>query len=200
MKTKPFAESSEQNKQPILEILRTEFADAHRVLEVGSGTGQHAVFFAEQLPHLHWICSDLQENHSGIRVWLEESGLSNVEGPLLLDAREHWPAMSVDAVFSANTVHIMSWRAVEGMMENMGRILRPGGKLCLYGPFMVDGQHSSERNARFDDWLRARDPLSGVRDVTALNELAEKAGLQFEKNHEMPVNNRILVWRHAARS
>ena len=196
MNTKPFAESSEQNKQPILEILKTELADIQRILEVGSGTGQHAVYFAEQLPHVHWICSDLEENHAGITAWLAEADLNNVEGPLLLDARERWPDdLQVDAVFSANAIHIMSWQAVKGMIENIGRILRPGGKLCLYGPFMLDGQHSSESNAHFDDWLKQRDPLSGVRDITALNELAAKAGLQQENNHEMPVNNRILVWK-----
>lgn len=191
---KPFAESSEQNKQPILDVLRVTFADSEKVLEVGSGTGQHAVFFAEQMPHLTWICSDLEESHAGICQWLEEAGLTNVEGPLLLDARQSWPAMRVDAVFSANAVHIMSWQAVKGMVKNIGKILQPGGKLCLYGPFMYDGQHTSESNARFDVWLKQRDPLSGVRDVTKLTELAEAEGIEFHKDYEMPVNNRILVW------
>ncbi len=191
---KPFAESSEQNKQPILDVLRVTFTDSEKVLEIGSGTGQHAVFFAEQMPHLTWICSDLEESHEGICQWLEEAGLPNIEGPLLLDARQSWPAMRVDAVFSANVIHIMSWQAVKGMLKNIGKILQPGGKLCLYGPFMYDGQHTSESNARFDAWLKQRDPLSGVRDVAKLTELAEAEGIKLHKDYEMPVNNRILVW------
>jgi len=192
---KPFAESSEQNKQPILDVLRVEFAEHKKVLEVGSGTGQHAVFFAGQLPHLTWICSDLEENHAGIHLWMEEAGLPNVEGPLLLDARHDWPPMRVDAVFSANAVHIMSWQAVTGMIENIGHVLQTGGKLCLYGPFMYDGKHTSESNAQFDGWLKQRDPLSGVRDISRLNELAQVAGMVLERDYEMPANNRILIWK-----
>lgn len=192
---KPFAESSEQNKQPILEVLRTEFADPMKVLEVGSGTGQHAVFFAEKMPQLCWICSDLEESHDGIRLWIEEAKLTNIEGPLLLDARSAWPRMTVDAVFSANVVHIMSWEAVKGMMANVGEILGPDGKLVLYGPFMYGGKHTSESNARFDDWLKQRDPLSGVRDIDKLSTLAEEAGMALHHDYEMPVNNRILVWK-----
>lgn len=192
---KPFAESSEQNKEPILAILRSEFADSQRVLEVGSGTGQHAVFFARQLPRLHWICSDLIENHAGIQMWLDEAGLDNTEGPLLLDARETWPTMRVDAVFSANAIHIMSWQAVQGMIENVGKILSSGGKLCLYGPFMYDGHHTAESNAGFDGWLKNRDPLSGVRDVAELTTLLNLQGLELINDYEMPVNNRILVWQ-----
>ena len=192
---KPFAESSEQNKEPILEILKSEFADCHRILEVGSGTGQHAVFFSEQLPHLQWICSDLEENHAGIQMWLDEAPHNNIEGPLLLDAREDWPQLQVDAVFSANAIHIMSWQAVEGLIENVGKVLSSGGKLCLYGPFIIDGQHTAESNARFDAWLKSRDPLSGVRDVTDLTILLNLQNMELVNDHEMPVNNRILVWQ-----
>jgi cyclopropane fatty-acyl-phospholipid synthase-like methyltransferase len=192
---KPFAESSEQNKEPILEILKLEFADCHRVLEVGSGTGQHAVFFSEQLPHLHWICSDLKENHTGIRMWLSEVQHNNIEGPLLLDAREDWPQLHADAVFSANAIHIMSWQAVQGMIKNIGKVLTTGGKLCLYGPFMVDGQHTADSNAQFDVWLKNRDPMSGIRDVTDLTTLLNLQNMELVSNHKMPVNNRILVWQ-----
>lgn len=192
---KPFAESSEQNKEPILSVLKTELANCGRVLEVGSGTGQHAVYFAQQLPHLQWICSDLEENHAGIRMWLDEAARDNIEGPLLLDARQVWPELNVDAVFSANAIHIMSWQAVEGLIENVGRALQPGGKLCLYGPFMYDGQHTSDSNAKFDIWLKERDPLSGVRDVTELSCLLAVQQLELVNDHEMPVNNRILVWQ-----
>ena len=192
---KPFAESSEENKHPILQVLKDELHDSRRVLEVGSGTGQHAVFFAEQLPHLQWICSDLEENHAGIRMWLQEAGLENTEGPLLLDAREAWPAIEIDTVFSANAIHIMSWEAVKGMIRNVGTLLPGGGRLYLYGPFMYDGQHTSESNARFDVWLKERDPLSGVRDVTELAALLNAENMELVRDYEMPVNNRILVWQ-----
>lgn len=192
---KPFAESCEENKQPILDILKDELGDSHRVLEIGSGTGQHAVFFAQRMPHLHWICSDLQENHAGIRLWLEEADLPNVEGPVLLDAREPWPHIDIDTVFSANAIHIMSWQAVEGMVSNIGQILPSGGRLYLYGPFMYDGQHTADSNARFDVWLKDRDPLSGVRDVSDLSSLLAVQNIELIRDYEMPVNNRILVWR-----
>ncbi len=192
---KPFAESSEQNKQPILSVLRPELATNRRVLEVGSGTGQHAVYFAEQMPHLTWVCSDLEENHAGISMWLDEAGLPNIEGPMLLDAREQWPDMDVDAIFSANAVHIMSWHAVVSLMNNVGRTLDVGGKLYLYGPFMYDGRHTAESNASFDIWLKQRDPLSGVRDVSEINKLLGEHDMQLTNDYEMPVNNRILVWQ-----
>ena len=190
---KPFAESSEQNKLPILGVLETELAHSHRVLEVGSGTGQHAVFFAEQLPHLHWICSDLAENHAAIKMWLDEAGRDNIEGPLLLDAREDWSPMQADSVFSANAIHIMSWQAVQGMIKNIGNILTTDGKLCLYGPFMYAGEHTAESNARFDVWLKNRDPLSGVRDVAELETLLNSQGMELTNDYEMPANNRILT-------
>jgi len=192
---KPFAESSEQNKRPILDVLSKELTEPQTVLEVGAGTGQHAVFFAREMPHLTWVCSDLLENHTGIRLWLDEANLPNVEGPLLLDAREDWPDMQVDRVFSANAVHIMSWEAVQGMVTNVSRSLKPGGRLFLYGPFIYVGRHTSDSNARFDVWLKARDPQSGVRDVSHLAELATESGLVLLRDYEMPVNNRILVWK-----
>lgn len=191
---KPFAESSEQNKEPILAILQDELASRHRVLEIGSGTGQHAVFFAEKMPHLHWICSDLAENHAGIRQWLDEAQLKNIDGPLLLDAREDWPAIDVDAIFSANAVHIMSWEAVQGLIRNAGSIMNPGGRLYLYGPFMYNGEHTAQSNARFDQWLKDRDPSSGVRDAVEITQLLNEFDIELVEDYEMPVNNRILVW------
>lgn len=194
---KPFAESSEQNKLPILEVLRVELADSRNVLEIGSGTGQHAVFFAAQLGHLHWTCSDLEENHAGIRMWLDEiNNGGNIAGPLLLDAREQWPADLVfDAVFCANAVHIMSWQAVKNLIVNLGQVLQSGGKACFYGPFMYDGQHTAMSNARFDVWLKGRDSASGVRDVTALKKYMTIQGMSLVRDYEMPDNNRTLVWQ-----
>ena len=193
---KPFAESSEQNKLPILEVLKQYLDESKSVLEIGSGTGQHAVFFAEQFPHLTWLASDQAEYHAGINMWLEEYAQGNVQGPYLLDVNQQdWPVETTDAVFSANTVHIMGWPSVENMFAGIGRVLNKGGYFCLYGPFNYNGEFTSESNANFDAWLKQRDPVSGIRDFEALQELAEKAGLEFVNDHEMPVNNRILVWQ-----
>lgn len=195
---KPYSPSSEQNQGPILEVLRTTFADRSRVLEIGSGTGQHAVHFAKHLTHLTWQTSDLAENHSGIRAWLDYARLPNVLAPLLIDAKDPvWPVSKVDAVFSANAVHIMSWDCVVGMFAGIGRVLGEGGILCLYGPFNYGGKFTSESNARFDGWLKAENPLSGVRDFEALDKLAFQQGLHLSDDIEMPVNNRCLVWQRA---
>jgi len=193
---KPFAESSEQNKIPILAVLKQYCSEVETVLEIGSGTGQHAVFFAEQFPHLTWIASDQLEYHAGIKMWLKDSGLTNIQGPLLLDVNQSdWPIKQTDTVFSANTVHIMGWPCVEKMFNGIGKILKEGGVFCLYGPFNYNGKFSSESNARFDLWLKQRDPVSGVRDFEALQILADKAGLVFIDDVEMPANNRVLVWK-----
>lgn len=193
---KPFAESSEQNKRPIFTALKQYFHNVQTVLEIGSGTGQHAVFFAEQFTHLTWMVSDQAEYHAGIQMWLDESSLPNVKGPLLLDVNQsNWPLNETDAVFSANTVHIMSWQSVENMFAGIARVLKTGGVFCLYGPFNYNGKFSSESNARFDTWLKERDPVSGVRDFEALQKLADKAALRFIDDIEMPANNRVLVWQ-----
>lgn len=193
---KPFAESCEENKQPILEVLSKEFANTRRVLEIGSGTGQHAVFFAQALPHLTWQTSDVPDNHPGIRAWLDDEGPDNALGPLSLNVtQDNWPEQEFDGIFSANTVHIMSWPEVETMFAGIGQALLPGGHFCLYGPFNYDGQYTSESNANFDRWLKNRDPNSGIRDVDDLNRLAGKAGLILVRDYEMPANNRILVWQ-----
>lgn len=196
---KPFAESCEENKLPILAVLRTEFAAVTRVLEIGSGTGQHAVFFARELPHLTWQTSDVAEYHPGIRAWIEDAALDNVRAPLTLDvAHDTWPAATYDGVFSANTAHIMGWPEVEAMFAGIGTVLEAGGRFCLYGPFNYGGEYTSASNARFDQWLKARDPRSGVRDFEALNRLAETAGLRLLKDYAMPANNRTLAWMKVA--
>lgn len=193
---KPFSESCEQNKKPILSVLKEKLSDFETILEIGSGSGQHAVFFAEKLPHLTWITTDQSEYHPGIKMWLESCQLANTQGPLLLDVnQDEWPIKKVDAIFSANTVHIMGWSSVEKMFSGIGRSLEAAGLFCLYGPFNYDGQFSSESNARFDLWLKQRDPVSGVRDFEALQLLAAKAGLEFIEDIEMPANNRILIWK-----
>lgn len=197
---KPFAESCEQNRDPILAVLREAFADRRRVLEIASGTGQHAVYFAGALPHLNWQTSELPENHAGIHAWLDEACLVNVLPPLALDVNAtDWPVATVDAIFNANTVHIIAWPAVQRLFAGIGRVLEVGGIVCMYGPFNYGGQFTSESNARFDVWLKSRDPNSGVRDFEALDRLAEAQGLRLEQDVAMPSNNRILIWRrHSA--
>ena len=194
---KPYAESCEQNRGPILAVLREVFAERKNVLEIASGTGQHAVYFGQALPHLSWQTSELPENHPGIQAWLDEARLPNVLPPLAIDLNEEaWPlATTVDAIFNANTVHIVSWPAVERMFAGIGRVLAPGGLVCLYGPFNYGGNFTSESNARFDAWLKARDPQSGVRDFEALNALAEAQGLVLLSDVAMPANNRTLAWQ-----
>ena len=193
---KPYSESCEQNKGPILSVLQQSFNETKTVLEIGSGTGQHAVFFAEKLPHLTWITSDRADYHAGINLWLKECAHSNLQGPLCLDVnQQNWPVDQVEGIFSANTVHIMSWNDVELMFSGIGHILKSGGVFCLYGPFNYNDQFSSESNARFDQWLKHRNPESGVRDFEALQKLADKAGLTFIEDIEMPANNRILIWK-----
>jgi cyclopropane fatty-acyl-phospholipid synthase-like methyltransferase len=193
---KPFAESSQQNRKPIFNIIEPLFRDCRSVFEVGSGTGQHAVYFAGDLPHLVWHTSDVRENHAGIREWIEASGLTNVREPLELDTlQSDWPEIKVDAVFSANTLHIMHWDEVVAFFAGVGRLLNPGGKFVVYGPFNYNGNFTSDSNARFDQWLKGRDSESGIKDFDALDDLARQAGMQLVEDFDMPANNRMLYWR-----
>ncbi len=193
---KPFCEATDQNKDPILAVLRRLWTHPARVFEVGSGTGQHAAYFASHLPHLEWQTSDLPEKLPGIRLWLEEAALPNTPPPLALDVLQSpWPALTVDGAFSANTAHILHWHQVEALFRGVGTLLRPGGLFCLYGPFSFGGRHVSESNARFDASLKARDPGMGVRDADDLRRLAQVAGMVPAETVAMPVNNHILVWR-----
>jgi len=192
---KPFSESCDQNRPHILEALRTELAGCKRLLEIGSGTGQHAVYFAPEFPHLLWQTSDVPACHDGINAWRDDPAAHNVLPPIALDVcKDTWPDSIYDAVFSANTVHIMSWPEVKCLFTGIGTTLDKGGVFCLYGPFNYNGNYTSDSNARFDQWLKDRDPLSGIRDFEALQELAAEAGLELRKDYAMPANNRTLVW------
>ena len=196
MNDKPFAESCVQNRDPILAVLAEVFADRRRVLEIGSGTGQHAVYFGAGLPHLVWQTADVPAHHPGILAWLIDAALPNVLPPLALEAcQSGWRGGRYDAVFSANTLHIMGWPAVECFFAGVGAVLEPGGVLAVYGPFKYDGAFTSDSNARFDAWLKARDPASGVRDFEAVDALARAQGLVLQQDIAMPANNRSLVWR-----
>jgi hypothetical protein len=191
-----FAEACERNKGPILEVLRKEFAASASVLEVGSGTGQHAVFLAAGLPQLTWQPTEMRDQLPPLleRVTLE--GSANLRTPLALDVREQpWPVPRTDALFSANTLHIMSWDAVRAFFLGVGQALGGPAVLATYGPFRFRGVHTSDSNAEFDRFLRQRDPASGVRDFEALDELARAQGLTFHADHAMPANNRTLIWR-----
>lgn len=193
---KLFSQACENNKQPILDILQRVFADRKRVLELGSGTGQHAVFFAAHLRHLFWQTGDLPENHEGIRQWLQEAQLPNVGEPLALDAdQQPWEVEPVDAVFTANTLHIMSWPQVQKFFKALPTITLPNAKLAIYGPFNYNGQFTSDSNRNFDAWLKQRGAHQGIRDFEAVKELAEKAGFQLLEDNGMPANNRLLVWQ-----
>ena len=167
------------------------------MLEVGSGTGQHAVHFAAALPGLTWQCADLPAQLPGIRQWLDEADLPNTPPPLALDVRGPWPTATYDAVFSANILHIVGWPEVEAFFDGVGSVLEGEGMLVVYGPFNAGGNYTSESNRDFDAWLKARDPRSGIRDVEAVQALAAQIGLRVIDDLAMPANNRCLVWQRS---
>lgn len=192
---RPFSQACENNKTVILKVLQHYFAGVDYVLEVGSGTGQHAVFFAEHLPHIYWQPTDQQDYIACINSWLDWVKLDNILPPQILDVNQQWPVSTTPAIFSANTVHIMSWQEVEGFFAGIKNVLETDGIFCLYGPFNYNGKFTSESNANFEKWLKSRDPLSGIRDYEAVNRLAEQAGLSLLDDIAMPANNRCLVWK-----
>ncbi len=189
------SEACERNKEPILAVLRSALARARCVLEVGSGTGQHALHFAAHLPHLRWQPSEVPQLLAPLEAYLASRPLPNLAAPLALDVRaEPWPAVGADAIFSANTLHIMDYPAVQAFFRGAGALLAGGGVLCVYGPFRYDGAYTSDSNAQFDAFLRARDPASGLRDVSDLRALAAQHGLHLAEDHDMPANNRTLIF------
>jgi SAM-dependent methyltransferase len=200
--TKPYSPSCDRNRDPILAVLREYFADRREVLEIGSGTGQHAVHFAAAMPWLRWQCSDAEAGLGGIELWLAEAQLPNTPAPFALQAvLQPEPGLSppppgrYDAAFSANTLHIMGWREVQALFAGLATVLADDAALTIYGPFNEGGAFSSDSNREFDAELRARDPRSGIRDFEAVNALAEAIGLRLIADIAMPANNRALVWR-----
>jgi cyclopropane fatty-acyl-phospholipid synthase-like methyltransferase len=194
------SEACERNKEPLLAVLREELAGCERLLEIGSGSGQHAVHFAAHLPRLTWQPSEMPENLAPLAERIRAAQLPNLRAPLALDVRVRpWRTAAADAVFSANTLHIIGWQAVQQFFDGVGALLAAPGVLCVYGPFRFHGRHTSDSNAAFDAYLRERDPRSGVRDFEALDALAHAQGLKFSADHAMPANNRTLVWRRAGR-
>ncbi len=193
---KQTAPSCERNKDPILAVLREVLPGAGTVLEIGSGSGQHAAYFAAQLPHLAWQPSDLIANHASIRAWAAEAGASNLRAPLALDLLgSPWPVVQADAIVCINTVHIVAWAGVVNLFAGAGRLLPHGGVLYVYGAYRYATRPLEPSNEEFDRWLKARDPVSGVRDFEAVNALAEQNGLKLVGDRAMPGNNRSIWWR-----
>jgi SAM-dependent methyltransferase len=195
---KPFSQACVNNRTPIFAVLKPLLANKTSVLEIGSGTGQHAVWFAPQLPHLRWQTSDLMENHRGIMQWLEQFPSDNLSAPIALDMVEgNWPEAVYDGIYSANTAHIMPWEGVVNMVANAGAHLLPGGVFCLYGPMQYSGVIEPQSNVDFDAQLRQRSSRMGIREFHDINGLALDAGLILLDDHAMPANNRLLVWQKA---
>ena len=192
---RPFSPASERNREPILAVLREYLADRTRVLEIGSGTGQHAVHFANALPHLSWQTSDVAENLPGIRAWLDYAALLNTPDPLELDVNDGLPTGAFDAVFTANTLHIMRWTEVQAMFSALPGATTDDAVLAVYGPVNRDGAFTSPSNAHFDASLRAMRPWRGIRDIEAVDALARAVGFAMLDDREMPANNRCVIWR-----
>jgi SAM-dependent methyltransferase len=191
----PLSAACERNKDPILEVLRVRFADRAQVLEIGSGTGQHAVHFARALAHLTWHPTEQLAYLADLAERVKLEGGHNLRPPTLLDVTQAvWPVRSVDAMFTANTLHIMSWPEVIALYRGVGAVLAPGGVFCVYGPFRYDGRYTSDSNQEFDRMLQERDPQSGLRDILAITALAEQYGLILDADHDLPANNRLVVF------
>lgn len=200
----PFSQACENNQQAILSVLRAVLATCHHVLEIGSGTGQHSVYFAPQLPHLQWQTSDLIDNHAAIQAWHMAYPVCNLHAPLALDlAQQSLPTslvtdLTYDAVFTANTLHIIAWSLVKNLFKLVGAALSAGGTLVIYGPFNIDGQYTSAGNRQFDRMLRQRDAGSGIRDIEAIVALADSHYLSLSETYQMPANNLLLVFKKQA--
>jgi hypothetical protein len=192
---KPYAAACDRNREPILEVLQRYFADRRHVLEIGSGTGQHAVSFAAALPHLRWQTSDLGQNLPGIRRWLDEARLPNLPGPVVLDVCGDWPDARFDALFTANTLHILSWPQVCCLFDALPGVLAEDAVVAVYGPFNYGGKFTSPSNTAFDASLKMRSPQMGLRDFEAVDKLAQAIGLTLLADQAMPANNRTLVWQ-----
>jgi len=191
----PFSAACDRNKDPILDVLRVSFAGRTRVLEIGSGTGQHAVYFARALTHLAWHPTEKLAYIEDLAERVKLEGSPNLRAPMVLDVSQAlWPVRSVDAAFTANTLHIMSWHEVEAAFAGIGSALAPGGVLCIYGPFRYEGRYTSDSNREFDRMLQERDPRSGLRDLRAITVLAAQQGLRLAADHDLPANNRLLVF------
>lgn len=191
-----FSEACERNKNPILNAIKPYLEYSKSVLEIGSGTGQHAAYFASALPHLTWQTSDLRNNHASIIAWIEQTELGNLLKPKELDVNKRfWDLDAFDAIFTANTSHIMSWESVRAMLAGVGKHLKPGGHFLVYGPFNVNGNYTSDSNKQFDRLLQQRSPESGIRDYEDMLRVARHNGISLVERHPMPANNMLLAFQ-----
>lgn len=198
MTHKPFSQACDNNKAPILQIISSVFSKPVNVWEIGSGTGQHACHFAKHLPHVVWQPTDRHQNLPGIRLWQEEAQLTNLKSPLALNVTDaQWPCTAIDALFTANTLHIMSWDEVQLLFERLAKHLNPSAIVCIYGPFNYNGAYTSDSNAWFDQSLKNQNPLSGIRDFEDIVQLAASIGCQLANDFAMPANNRLLVFQRS---
>lgn len=194
-----FSEAAESNKQPICDILCQILGDGRHLLEIGSGAGQHAVYMAKRLPHLTWQPSEVAQHMTSLTARLDAEAPDTVPPAVQLDvADQPWPLKSTDVVYSANTVHIMSWGHVEHLFRGVGETLAPNGLLCLYGPYKYQGAFTTPSNEKFDGWLKGRDAESGIRNFEDMDKLAKEQGLILKNDYAMPVNNQLLVWQRQA--
>ena len=198
MQHKPFSPACERNQDAILAVLHERFADRTRVLEIGSGTGQHAAHFAPALPQLIWQTSDVAANLPGIRQWLDDARCPNTPAPLTFDINDAPPTGRFDAIFSANTLHIMGWAEVQRLFTLLPTLMTDDALLTVYGPFNYNGAFTSPSNAAFDASLRADQPQRGIRDFEAVDALAQSTGLALVEDRAMPANNRCITWRRSS--
>lgn len=192
---RPYSQACENNQQPIFKQLKPLLANTQHVLEIGSGTGQHAVYFSHAMPHLMWQTSDRTANHPGINAWMDDTPNDNLLRPIELDVLTYDWNIKTDAVYSANTAHIMAWEAVCKMFEGVGKILPERGLFTLYGPFRYNNQFTSDSNARFDAQLKSGNPEQGIRNIEDLSVMAKKSGLVLSQDINMPANNQLLIWQ-----
>lgn len=194
---KPFSQACVNNRDPIFDVLSDEFHGQKNVLEIGSGTGQHAVHIAPRLPHVMWQTSELKDNIGGINEWINAEKAVNVLRPLTIDIAKDWPNTELlshfNGVFTANTCHIMPWDLVETFFGGLG-VMASGSRLAIYGPFKYQGKFTSESNQRFEHWLQAQEPHRGIRDFEAIDGLARNSGFKLVQDHTMPANNQLIVW------
>lgn len=195
MNNRPYSESCEQNKHVIHEVINLYLKAGIEVLEIGSGTGQHAVYFAELNPDIHWQTSDREEYLPGIRNWLSFVSLPNLANPLLLDVCGEWPVKLYDLVFTANSLHIMSEFEADYCIRGAADCLKRSGYFIAYGPFNYNGEFTSDSNRQFERWLKHNNPHSGIKHFEVVNKIAEHSGLKLIDDIAMPANNRILIWQ-----
>ncbi len=192
---KPYSESCDQNKAPILSVIAPLLSSVSNVLEIGSGTGQHAIYFAEKMLHLKWHTSDCASYLEGINMWLNDAGRENVLPPFELNVTSsQWPQLDVDAVFTANSIHIMRQQDMVNFISGVARLLNTQGILLIYGPFNYNGKYTSKSNQSFDQWLKNKDVLSGIKNFEEVVAMANDNAMQLVADYEMPANNRILYF------